>query len=600
MSVCDIPADVEIFTDCEDVRLAALWRSMPESAARLDPFSTWWWARASCGLGMAPQPYVVVLRRGASPIAIASFALGDTRRGKRLTCCARMHRDLFDMMAVEDSAATAEAICAAIPWHEIHEVRLDGIPADSPLGPALYSWAQRNGLRGAFYCNNGAPEMSLLDKQGKRFADYKAIMRSRYSKDLRRHMAKLGNVRYVKANHREQVATLIEALSWLHQKRWCTTPFPSYFADKESGRLPFRIAEEAFDAGALHLSAVFVDQRAVAAGMGYVVGATFCFHCVAHDNDFAKYSPGRTLMSYLLDDLLADGRVNRFSYLAGEEGYKLLHASGTRPLCRLDMTRSCSRALIVSLGASFEQAARRRPRLLAALRGIKRFLLWHRYGIRCRMRRLCGPRSRGGISSTSAGLLGGQPSPIFYERRRFQIMCLPALEETGAADGPEVRAGTLDDFNRLTESRLGWRDPVIIGQFFERMRQGLRFYVACAEGKPVGGIWIGLEASALPPAFSAGATAAFSPAGTAFIVDGWVEPRAREVRAHAAFLRKVTARLREEKACQRLLAAIDARDRQAVRAHEETGFRLVQEVSLTRILGRTIVRAKGGISVAQI
>lgn len=266
MSVCDIPADVEIFTDREDVHLAALWRSMPESAARLDPLGTWWWARADCGLRTAPQPYVVLLRRGA--------------------------------------------------------------------------------------------------------------------------------------NHRDQVATLIEALSWLHQKRWCKTPFPSYFADKESGGLPFRIAEEAFDAGTLHPSAVFVDQRAVAAGMGDVVGATFCFHCVAHDNDFAKYSPGRTLMSYLLDNLLADGRVNRFSYLDGEECYKLLHASGQHPLCRLDMTRSCSRALIVSLGASCEQAPRRRSR--AGLSGESRCTGpggggGHR---RCRGRSRSRADDRGGGSSS--------------------------------------------------------------------------------------------------------------------------------------------------------------------------------------------------------
>jgi CelD/BcsL family acetyltransferase involved in cellulose biosynthesis len=588
---------VEIFADSRDPRLVGIWGEIQRSATRLDPFSTLWWAQAGRGYSPALESYFAVLRNGTIPAAVAAFAFRDTLKGKLLTCYARAHRDLFDMMAVEDSAVTAEAICAAIPWHEIHEVRLDGIPADSPLGPALYSWAKRSGLRGAFYSNNGALELSLLDAQGARYPDYKAVMRGTRSKRLRKRIAGLGKVEYVTASREDQVPILMSALSWLHQKRWHRTPFPSFMATAESVQRWEGIARAALEAGALHLCVLSVGGSPMAGGMGYVVGSTYYWHMVAHDPDRADYSPIRTLMSYLLDDLLADGRVNRFNYLAGEEAYKSTHASGTRPLCRLDMTRSRPRALIVSLGASFEQAARRRPRLLAALRGIKRFLLWHRYGIRCRMRRLCGPRSRGGISSASAGLLGGPPGPL-YQRRRFQILCLSALEETGAADGPEVRAGTLDDFNRLTESRLGWRDPVIIGQFFERMRQGLRFYVGCAEGKQVGGIWIGLEASVLPPAFSAGATAAFSPAGTAFIVDGWVEPLAGEVRTHAAFLRKVTARLREEKACQRLLAAIDTRDRQAVRAHEEAGFRSVQEVSVTHILGRTLVKARGGISVA--
>jgi len=589
MSAPDSLPQAEIFTDPSEPALAKSWREIQESAVRMDPFGTSWWAQASQQHSAETEPCITVLRDISGPIAIATFGLTRTAKGTRLTAYASRHRDLFDMMARVDSAAAAEALCAAIPWHRIRDVRLSGIPADSPLGPALYSCGTRNGLSGVMYSNNGAPELSLLDERGVRYPDYKAILRGKTSKQLRSRMARLGDVRYTTASHKDQIPPLLDALSWLHQKRWYATPFPSFFTRGESRQLMSEIAQAAFDAGALHLSVLFVDQRPAAAAMGYVVATTYYYHCVAHNPDFWSSSPGRTLMSYILDDLLQDGRASNFSYLIGEEAYKLAHVTRTRPVCRLEMVRSCSRATVLRLGAFGEKTIRRSPKLLALTRRIKHFLQRRRHAIHCHVRRLAGYYNSL-PTAVFVGKAAGRIAELFYERRRMVAMRLSVLNEVNAACDVHVRAGSLDDFNRLTEMRYGFLDPSQVGCFFERWRQGMRYYVACIDGNPVSSVWVQLGMPYTPPELHYELTVSSDPVQDGLIIDVWADPHMRGRRIYPKLVQEVMARMLAEEACGRFMVAIDMRNQPSIRAHEHVGFRPVQELEVTRLFGRTIAK----------
>jgi len=291
MTPTDRPISVDVYTDLSDRRIDAWFAALEGASLRSNPFSMLWWARAGESMYREQHALVTLARDADGPLAAATLALLPTSRGKRLCALARHHRDLFDILAIRNCRAAAEAISDAIPWNSVHEVLLTGIPANSPLGPALFARAKQSGLRGTLYVNDGAPELSLHDDDDVRFENYRGIMRGKTSKQLRKRLAGTGNVHYTKATSKDKIPGLVDAVSWLHQKRWCGTPSPSYFGHRLLARLPYAIAEAAFEACALHLSVLSVDQQPVAAAMGYVLGKTYYYHMTAHDPEFGAYSP---------------------------------------------------------------------------------------------------------------------------------------------------------------------------------------------------------------------------------------------------------------------------------------------------------------------
>lgn len=587
MTADSVPLNGQVFADLADARLIEMWRAVQSAATRADPFGTLWWAQSGRSAESAVVPCVAVVSGDGGPLAVASFGLTPGHQGSCLTACAPQHRDLFDMTAIEDTASVAEALCEALPWDQVTEVDLRGIPADSPLGPALLQAAARRGLWGANHADNAAPDLSLIDGDGNRYPDYRSIMRGKTSKALRHRLARLGQVRYVRAGTPEDVDGLMAALFELHQKRWCSTPFPSVFSQGAAQKLMLQVARNACDAGALHLGVLYADEQALAAALGYVLAGTYYHHEVAHDSDYSDYSPGRTLLSFLLDDLLADPRIRKFSYLAGEESYKLQHATTSRPLCHVRLAHSRGRAAFFGLRAKADACIRRRPQLLALARIVKSSLTGSRYRFRCCVRRLAHllrERSAGGLVGRGLRLAAA----VFYERKQYILMSLDLVSAADAASDMTVRQGTLGDFNELIRKRYGFLDPHAVKAFFGRRKAGEEPYVACLDGEPVGSVWVRHGATYTPTELYGKIEIKADPHQDVIALDGWVDPACRGGRVFGRLVRSVASRMLAAGYRGRMLMVIDRQNRSSIRANQWAGCRPTAELEVVRLIGRIV------------
>jgi CelD/BcsL family acetyltransferase involved in cellulose biosynthesis len=70
-----------------------------------------------------------------------------------------------------------------------------------------------------------------------------------------------------------------------------------------------------------HLSCLKINEQIIAAHFGLIFNNTFTFCVPSYDSRFAKYSPGRLLIYFLIKHCF-DSRISYFDFGPGEETYK--------------------------------------------------------------------------------------------------------------------------------------------------------------------------------------------------------------------------------------------------------------------------------------
>ena len=577
----------EVFSDLSDTRLVAAWRALSCDATRMDPFSTNWWCGAGREFHEAVEPCIVVAYDSDRPVALAALGLKSGRDGLTLVPYATAHRDLVDVLAFEPDEPRMAALCDALPWARISQVAIDGIPEDSPLGPGLEGACRRHGLHGVMYGNNGEPELSLVDDRGDRHATYRGIMRGKTSKQMRKKIHRLGDIHYVKADRCEKIPELMSAVFALHQKRWHGTTSPSGYGSPRSRSHAMMIAEMAFDSGALHLAVLYADGRPIGGALGYLLETTYYFHIVAVDMALRNFSPLRTFQSFILDDLLQNTNVTRFDYLAGEEPYKLRHASRVRVLLRLRMTRSRGRAVLLVCGATVEKWLRKRPHALAFARRVKHGRARTKQTVRRLRAKVHGHYIRHGFFRCVLKAIATLGNKV-WDRRSMVVMVRPVAPMESDGDIVAIRRGTLADCNHVAHRKNDPSCDDLLTTFFRRTKQHARYYVACMNGQIIGSAWIQIGQEYAPCELNRELIVCSGEEHDAFLMDAWTAPEHRGKRVYATLVRGIIGDLAAESGCECLVAAIDTRNRASIRAHVHAGYHPSEDLEVTRLFGRTI------------
>jgi len=253
------------------------------------------------------------------------------------------------------------------------------------------------------------------------------------------------------------------------------------------------------------------------------------------------------------------------------------------------MTRSVGRGQLLRLGAACETRVRKHHRLLAAARTVKYDLRRRRYRVRCQVKSLIGHYRALPLASFLKKPLAACGA-LIYEKRTLVAMCLSPPVEGTLPPNMEVRNGTLADFNRLTEMRRGFRDPVSLRAFFTRVREGMQYYIACIDGNPVASAWIRLGGEYAPSELYGELTLTADSAEDAFVLDVWTQPRMRGKALYPHLVREIASRLFGQGACQRMRAAVDVRNLAARRADRRAGFIPIEHLQVVRLFGRTVTK----------
>lgn len=142
------------------------------------------------------------------------------------------------------------------------------------------------------------------------------------SRRRRRKLDKLGNVRFAIAADEQQRADFFDAMMRMKRDKFVETKGYDVFTEPGFGEFYREATRRLGDAGPVHLSALLLDDRILAAHWGYVADERFYHLMPAHESgEWRAYAPGRLLNEWLLQWALENG-LKLFDFGIGDEPYK--------------------------------------------------------------------------------------------------------------------------------------------------------------------------------------------------------------------------------------------------------------------------------------
>ena len=152
------------------------------------------------------------------------------------------------------------------------------------------------------------------------------------SRRRRRKLEKLGTVRFVIAGDEQQRADFFAAMMRMKRDKFVETKGYDVFTEPGFGEFYRETTRRLGAAGPVHLSALLLDDRILAAHWGYVVGDRFYYLLPAHEaSEGRTYAPGRLLSEWLLQWALESG-LKLFDFGIGDEAYKFDYCDVHMPL----------------------------------------------------------------------------------------------------------------------------------------------------------------------------------------------------------------------------------------------------------------------------
>ncbi len=152
------------------------------------------------------------------------------------------------------------------------------------------------------------------------------------SRRRRRKLEKLGTVRFVIAGDEQQRADFFAAMMRMKRDKFVETKGYDVFTEPGFGEFYREATRRLGAAGPVHLSALLLDDRILAAHWGYVADDRFYHLMPAHDSgEWRAYAPGRLLNEWLLQWALENG-LKLFDFGIGDEPYKFDYCDVHVPL----------------------------------------------------------------------------------------------------------------------------------------------------------------------------------------------------------------------------------------------------------------------------
>ena len=263
-----------------------------------------------------------------------------------LTSCGHgMGSDHIDVVAApgraRDVARGALETLARAPWKRL---RLHHVGEDSALRSVLRErgvpWPYGERLASvAPYVRPGADWGAYLGAR-KRGSSVRALKRI-----LRRTLEAEGTtVRWVEDP--EGLRAAVRTVMDLHGRRFAQQGRKTAFQGPVVAALHARLAERRGSRGGPLVGLLEVRGTAVAAIYALRHQDRLLYFQMGFDPDFAKDSPGRSLMAALLRDRVIGAGLTELDLLDGDEPYKAEWATGVRRLYDLDLARPSPQGLI--------------------------------------------------------------------------------------------------------------------------------------------------------------------------------------------------------------------------------------------------------------
>jgi CelD/BcsL family acetyltransferase involved in cellulose biosynthesis len=334
---------VELVEDDETfLRMGPMWNRLVDEAHIDHPFlrhewvRTWWECFKPSG-----RLYILIVKEGVSPIAIAPLMFDDGRmygyRVRRLRGIANVYTERFDLILTRRAKEACRAIwkflaAKSASWDMLE---LRQIPEGASAAEYLRFWAfEDKFLLGQWHSSDG-PYIPI----NKPWDSYVKTLSKKHLSNMRgraKGLHRIGEVRHEIVTGGERLnstlneAFLLEAAAWKGKAGTAIINQPDRLAFYRT--LLTRAAEQ----GWLQLHFLTIEGKRIAVQMALLVHNKLYILKSGYDPHYAPFAPSLVLCDLMLKDAWKRQMVE-VDFLGDAERWKLEWASHTRAHCWLFM-----------------------------------------------------------------------------------------------------------------------------------------------------------------------------------------------------------------------------------------------------------------------
>lgn len=305
----------------------AAWENLLAQMEPSNVFLEWQWSHSwlSC---FDAEPWVVLVRDSTDQLVGVAPWMLEYRQGVRqvrFIGSGLTQPDHLDIIALPDQR---DSVCKALSkWlkscrHQWDVLKLDSLDEKSPLPKALDEQLGKGLYRASTPC----PYVDLQD-----IPNWETFQKQRLSSHMRskglRYLQNVlnrenpGLVTYEQVIDPALVAPALECLIDQHRQRWAEKETYTPFEDAQFLNFHRNFAIEAMKRGWLGLYRLKVGEQTIATVYGFHYGNKFYDYQHALDNAWSKFSPGRQLISFIVQDAISRNH-REYDFLCGTEKYK--------------------------------------------------------------------------------------------------------------------------------------------------------------------------------------------------------------------------------------------------------------------------------------
>lgn len=312
-------------------KLAGEWDTLLEhcntSIYQTFAWQRFWWKNFGTS---DSQLHIIVLRRGARAIGIAPFFIATTRTLgllplRKLTFIGQGPSDYLDVLFTKGE----EELCAArlaeylAGQHSLFDIiHLEDFSDRLPNHALLFEALRKQGFRGDHFINEYCPRTQLKENWEATLASFKVDTR-REIRRRARNIQKNFAVEFEIITDPAAAVEGIDAFIQLHQHKWTNIGHTGEFADPRCVRFHHEVVVEFARRGWLYLAFLRVNGERVATLYCFLFRDDLAVYLTGNSNrsDVYKFSPGRVLTAYCMEQAVARGK-KVCDFMRGNEPYK--------------------------------------------------------------------------------------------------------------------------------------------------------------------------------------------------------------------------------------------------------------------------------------
>jgi CelD/BcsL family acetyltransferase involved in cellulose biosynthesis len=336
------------------------WNGLVSGSRSSSVFQTYEWHAAWWeAYGEGKQPFLVCVSEADRAVAIAPLMVCREPGGKRvLRFIGHGRSDYLDFIYTGGADGVLDEVfrflhAASDRWDEID---LKYLPSDSPSYKAIPDACRRSGLYSVLTDTIECPTLHLKgDPERVREVVGKKSVRRDKKYFLKRPGYKVLHIR-----DSAEVMKYVDRFFDQHVERWSKTHTPSLFTDPRNRSFYRGLVSAMEGTDYLAFSVLESEGSPAAFHFGFSYAGRFVYYKPSFDISLLKRSPGKVLMSELIDFALASG-FDEFDFAVGDETYKTRFAS--------DIRYNFSYVVVKTLPGLYLQRARRSLRQLVRRSG---------------------------------------------------------------------------------------------------------------------------------------------------------------------------------------------------------------------------------------